>query len=166
VPSLDEFLERPDVARIARRVAERTPLAVQATGNERYAAIALTLRPSADGEPELLMIRRAEFEGDPWSGHIACPGGRMEPSDIDLAYTAMHEPSSQGRPRARRRILGARRRRRVRRPPLVIALSSRSSARRRDHTERRSRRSILGSALGVPPRSCMGPSFMPIRGLG
>jgi len=91
VPSLDAFLERPDVARIARRVAAHTPLAVQATGNERYAAIALTLRPSADGEPELLMIRRAEFERDPWSGHIACPGGRMDPGDIDLAHTAMRE---------------------------------------------------------------------------
>jgi len=91
VSPLDTFLERPDVGRIARRIAERTPLAVQATGNERYAAIALTLRPSADGEPELLMIRRAEYEGDPWSGHIACPGGRMDPSDVDLAHTAMRE---------------------------------------------------------------------------
>jgi 8-oxo-dGTP pyrophosphatase MutT (NUDIX family) len=91
VASLDEFLARPDVARIARRLAARTPVAVETTGNERYAAIALTLRPSADGEPELLMIRRAEFEGDPWSGHIACPGGRMDPSDIDLAHTAMRE---------------------------------------------------------------------------
>ena len=91
MPSLEAFLERPDVARIARRIAERTPLAVQTTGNERYAAIALTLRPSADGEPELLMIRRAEFEGDPWSGHIACPGGRMDPGDIDLGHTAIRE---------------------------------------------------------------------------
>ncbi len=89
--SLDAFLERTDVARIARRIVERTPLAVQATGNERYAAITLTLRPTADGEPELLIIRRAEYEGDPWSGHIACPGGRMDPSDVDLAHTAMRE---------------------------------------------------------------------------
>ena len=85
MPSLDTFLERPDIARIARRISERSPRAVQATGNERYAAIALTLRPSAEGEPELLMIRRAEVERDPWSGHIACPGGRMDPDDIDLA---------------------------------------------------------------------------------
>jgi 8-oxo-dGTP pyrophosphatase MutT (NUDIX family) len=91
VSSLDNFLERPDIARIARRIAARAPRAVEATGNERYAAIALTLRPSADGEPELLMIRRAEVEGDPWSGHIACPGGRMDPGDADLAHTAMRE---------------------------------------------------------------------------
>ena len=91
MPSLDTFLERPDIARIARRISERSPRAVQATGNERYAAIALTLRPSAEGEPELLMIRRAEVERDPWSGHIACPGGRMDPDDVDLAHTAMRE---------------------------------------------------------------------------
>jgi 8-oxo-dGTP pyrophosphatase MutT (NUDIX family) len=91
VSSLETFLERADIARIAQRIDTRKPLAVQTTGNERYAAIALTLRPSAEGEPELLMIRRAEFESDPWSGHIACPGGRMDPSDIDLAHTAMRE---------------------------------------------------------------------------
>ncbi len=57
----------------------------------RYAAIALVLRPSDVGEPELLMIKRAEIEGDPWSGHIACPGGRMEPTDRDLEQTAVRE---------------------------------------------------------------------------
>ena len=57
----------------------------------RLAAILLALRARADGEPELLMIKRAEAEGDPWSGHIACPGGRMEPGDHDLAVTAVRE---------------------------------------------------------------------------
>lgn len=42
-------------------------------------------------EPELLMIKRAEMERDPWSGQVACPGGREEPSDRDLAETAMRE---------------------------------------------------------------------------
>lgn len=89
--SLHDFLTRPDVARIASRLAVRTPLAVTASGNERYAAIALVLRPSPEGVPELLMIRRAEMEGDPWSGHIACPGGRMDPDDADLSQTAIRE---------------------------------------------------------------------------
>jgi len=30
------------------------------------------------GGAELLLIRRSEREGDPWSGHIAFPGGRVE----------------------------------------------------------------------------------------
>jgi 8-oxo-dGTP pyrophosphatase MutT (NUDIX family) len=37
------------------------------------------------------MIKRADAEGDPWSGHVACPGGRMEPGDHDLAVTAVRE---------------------------------------------------------------------------
>lgn len=57
----------------------------------RYAAIALVLRPSAAGDPELLMIKRAEVERDPWSGHIACPGGRMDPIDPNLEFTAVRE---------------------------------------------------------------------------
>src|SRR5688572_303822 len=57
----------------------------------REAAIALVLRLGALGEPELLMIKRAEADRDPWSGHVACPGGRKEPGDRDLAHTAMRE---------------------------------------------------------------------------
>jgi 8-oxo-dGTP pyrophosphatase MutT (NUDIX family) len=37
------------------------------------------------------MIKRAEHEGDPWSGHVALPGGRMEPRDRDLEQTAIRE---------------------------------------------------------------------------
>src|SRR5262249_51361103 len=64
---------------------------MESDGVARYAAIALALRQSNDGEPELLMIKRAELEGDPWSGHIACPGGRMDPGDRDLEQTAIRE---------------------------------------------------------------------------
>jgi demethylspheroidene O-methyltransferase len=36
-----------------------------------------------DGErgSELLFIERARREGDPWSGHMALPGGRVDPDD-------------------------------------------------------------------------------------
>jgi 8-oxo-dGTP pyrophosphatase MutT (NUDIX family) len=43
------------------------------------------------GEPELLLIRRAEVEGDPWSGHVAFPGGRMDPEDEGPLGTAQRE---------------------------------------------------------------------------
>jgi 8-oxo-dGTP pyrophosphatase MutT (NUDIX family) len=39
----------------------------------------------------VLLIRRAERPGDPWSGHMAFPGGHHEPSDADLRATAMRE---------------------------------------------------------------------------
>lgn len=54
------------------------------------AAVALVLRPGPDG-PELLLIRRAEREGDPWSGHVALPGGREQAGDASPAHTAARE---------------------------------------------------------------------------
>lgn len=89
--SLDELLEQPDVAGLARRLAAHSGKRLPLEGPSRYAAIALVLRGSETGTPELLMIKRAEVERDPWSGHIACPGGRMEPADRDLEHTAIRE---------------------------------------------------------------------------
>jgi 8-oxo-dGTP pyrophosphatase MutT (NUDIX family) len=57
---------------------------------QRRAAVALILRNSTLG-PELLFIRRAEHPNDPWSGHMAFPGGREEPSDESLLQTAIRE---------------------------------------------------------------------------
>jgi 8-oxo-dGTP pyrophosphatase MutT (NUDIX family) len=53
------------------------------------AAVLLALRTT---DPlELLLIQRAEKEGDPWSGHMALPGGRREPHDSGLLATALRE---------------------------------------------------------------------------
>jgi 8-oxo-dGTP pyrophosphatase MutT (NUDIX family) len=91
VTSLDALLAHPDVSRLAMRLAEQRGRTLELEGAARYAAIALVLRPSDLGDPELLMIKRAEVERDPWSGHIACPGGRMDPTDRDLEHTAVRE---------------------------------------------------------------------------
>lgn len=88
---LDRLERHPHVVRLVRSLAEHPPVVAEVEGPVRLAAILLALRARADGEPELLMIKRAEAEGDPWSGHIACPGGRMEPGDHDLAVTAVRE---------------------------------------------------------------------------
>jgi 8-oxo-dGTP pyrophosphatase MutT (NUDIX family) len=88
---LDRLERHPSVARLIRSLAQHPPVVVRPEPQMRLAAILLALRARADGEPELLMIKRAEAEGDPWSGHIACPGGRMEPGDHDLAVTAVRE---------------------------------------------------------------------------
>ncbi len=57
-----------------------------------WAAVAVVLAPSPDA---LLLIRRAERMGDPWSGHMALPGGRREPSDPDLFTTAVRETEEE-----------------------------------------------------------------------
>jgi 8-oxo-dGTP pyrophosphatase MutT (NUDIX family) len=41
--------------------------------------------------PSTLLIQRAEHERDPWSGHMAFPGGRRDPADADPAVTAARE---------------------------------------------------------------------------
>ena len=40
---------------------------------------------------EVLLIQRAERQGDPWSGQIALPGGRQDPVDATLQDTAIRE---------------------------------------------------------------------------
>lgn len=91
VDSLDTLLQRPDLARLVVRLAGHSGRTIEADGEMRYAAIALVLRPSGDDDSDLLMIKRAEVERDPWSGHVACPGGRMDPTDRDLEHTAIRE---------------------------------------------------------------------------
>jgi 8-oxo-dGTP pyrophosphatase MutT (NUDIX family) len=94
--SIDTLLELPDVRRLRAALGARPGVQIDNDdGTRRLAAIALVLRPgvgpATNADPELLMIKRAEAEGDPWSGHVACPGGRMEPGDHDLEQTAIRE---------------------------------------------------------------------------
>ena len=88
---LDRLAAHPVMARLIAALADYEPREIDAEPAVRLAAILLVIREREDGEPELLMIKRAEVERDPWSGHIACPGGRMEPQDADLAATAIRE---------------------------------------------------------------------------
>ena len=56
----------------------------------RRAAVALLLR--FDGtDAEVLLLKRAEREGDRWSGHIGLPGGHAVAADADLFATALRE---------------------------------------------------------------------------
>jgi 8-oxo-dGTP pyrophosphatase MutT (NUDIX family) len=78
-----------DLATIAARLAavERSP---HRPSEGPCAAVAAILRERAAGA-EVLLIRRAERPGDPWSGHMAFPGGRREEGDRDLYATAIRE---------------------------------------------------------------------------
>ena len=79
-PTWEEIRAALDV-RPAVRLAE--PIGTRA-------AVAVILREAAAGI-EVLFIRRAEHPEDPWSGHMAFPGGRVEPGDADLRATAVRE---------------------------------------------------------------------------
>ncbi len=54
------------------------------------AAVAMLLREQA-GEVEVLFIRRAEHELDPWSGDLAFPGGRVDETDAGARAAAERE---------------------------------------------------------------------------
>ncbi len=54
--------------------------------------MALLLAPDPD---RMLLIRRAERAGDPWSGHLALPGGRYDAADVDLLATAIRETEEE-----------------------------------------------------------------------
>ena len=76
------FQLQHDLGHHPPRRAARTPAA-------REAAVALLLRPR--DALEVLLIKRSVRESDPWSGHMALPGGRRDPGDNDLRQTAFRE---------------------------------------------------------------------------
>ena len=53
----------------------------------KRAAVALVLRESAQGA-QILVIERAKRIGDPWSGHLGFPGGRLDTGDQRSGSTA------------------------------------------------------------------------------
>ena len=98
-PSFEAFLERV-AARLDPVDLEKVPAA---KAGVTHAAVTLLLRPAggsaggdaADDSAEILFIKRAERAGDPWSGHLAFPGGRAEKRDATLVEIAMRETAEE-----------------------------------------------------------------------
>ncbi len=89
--SLAGVLSHPLVLRLASSLVERPGEQLGLSDPLRRAAVALIIRITGAGALEFLLIRRAEFAGDPWSGQVALPGGRREPGDTSLVETAVRE---------------------------------------------------------------------------
>jgi 8-oxo-dGTP pyrophosphatase MutT (NUDIX family) len=79
------------LARIADAVRAHAPLLAQRDPPFFEAAVALVLRTPTDDAVELLFIKRAARDDDPWSGQIALPGGRRAAADRSLEETAVRE---------------------------------------------------------------------------
>jgi 8-oxo-dGTP pyrophosphatase MutT (NUDIX family) len=81
------------IARLVDRLASAPPPARAAPESVLFwAAVAVVLVPDPEA---LLLIRRAERLGDPWSGHMALPGGRRAATDESLLQTAMRETAEE-----------------------------------------------------------------------
>ena len=91
---LDRITRHPEIAPLAHAMAARPPAFGDLDDGARRAAVALLVRLDESRDPavpQLLLIKRATFEGDPWSGHVALPGGRREPGDTSLERTVIRE---------------------------------------------------------------------------
>jgi 8-oxo-dGTP pyrophosphatase MutT (NUDIX family) len=84
-------LAHPLITRLGRlreRLATHQPRTDQQGDELIWASVAGVLVPSPDA---VLLIRRADRPDDPWSGHMALPGGRHQAEDPDLTSTAIRE---------------------------------------------------------------------------
>ncbi len=82
---------------IRDRLAAIRPRLIEPGARTRQAAVAVILRerpgthPGTHSGTDILFIQRAEKAGDPWSGHMAFPGGHLDPGDADLRAAAERE---------------------------------------------------------------------------
>jgi len=70
------------------KIEELPKLRMRPTECCRWASVSLIILKDSD---EVLLIKRAKNDRDPWSGNVAFPGGHYEASDKDLYETAVRE---------------------------------------------------------------------------
>jgi len=73
---------------LVKKLTQRPP-----SFGTKMAAVAVIL--SEEVPPKTLLIRRAEREGDPWSGQIAFPGGKFQEGDESPEQTAVREAKEE-----------------------------------------------------------------------
>ena len=82
------------VDEISKSIRSRDHLPARFVADATHAAVAMILTDGLE-ELEVCFIRRAEREGDPWSGQVAFPGGRADPCDIDAYSVAERETKEE-----------------------------------------------------------------------
>ena len=80
-----------DIGAAVQLLAEHRPRRKLVRRILARSAVGLYLSDHVPGALSVLMIKRAEREGDPWSGHMAFPGGRKDRDDRNTLATAKRE---------------------------------------------------------------------------
>jgi len=83
------------IAYVADVLSAHTPSVQPIKDRAEHAAVAILLRCGQAGGIETLFIKRVEHPGDPWSGHMAFPGGRMSRADKDIESAAARETGEE-----------------------------------------------------------------------
>ena len=78
-----------DVDHVRDLLARHRPRRIEGESGP-FASVAMILA-GGPRDPAMLFIERATRFGDPWSGHMAFPGGRVESEDADPRRTAERE---------------------------------------------------------------------------
>jgi 8-oxo-dGTP pyrophosphatase MutT (NUDIX family) len=90
---------------VRRALVGRAPVLLE-SGLRHRAAVAIVLTDNA-GPLDLLLIERSRRAGDPWSGHMAFPGGRVDVGDATARAAAERETLEEvGLPLANSEFLG------------------------------------------------------------
>ena len=79
---------------IVRALRENASPTKTSPANARRAGVALILK-ALGKDLSILFIQRAVREEDPWSGHIAFPGGHYDRSDTDVLQTVVRETKEE-----------------------------------------------------------------------
>jgi len=77
---------------VTAQTIAKLPLVLKPVTEEQgaNAAVALILKPSTD-DFQVLLVKRVHNPKDPWSGHMALPGGKRDACDANLKETIIRE---------------------------------------------------------------------------
>ena len=78
------------IKKLERLLASRDPLKLTIEGDFVHASVMMILRDEPRGS-SMLFIKRPDSRGDPFSGHVAFPGGKMKREDSGKLETAVRE---------------------------------------------------------------------------
>ena len=87
-------MRRPDL-RSKLASCFNPPRAISPSAEEPWAAVVAILTGDDLKELKVLLIKRRPRENDPWSGHVAFPGGFYTLHDANTLITAIREASEE-----------------------------------------------------------------------